>query len=75
MNALQYWIIDGFIKDPGSGDHQPLPPTMRATTKAGMRRGLSSGGGRRLGESDEEDSEDEAEVNAKRKERIAERGH
>jgi len=30
---------------------------------------------RRLGESDEEDSEDEAEVNAKRKERIAERGH
>ena len=25
MNALQYYIIDGFIKDQKPGDHEPIP--------------------------------------------------
>lgn len=74
MNALQYWIIDGFIKDPGSGDHQPLPTDDESDDESGDEAWLGQRRRCRLGESDEEDSEDEAEVNAKKKERIAERG-
>ena len=74
MNALQYWIIDGFIKDPGSGDHQPLPTDDESDDESGDEAWLGQRRRRRLDESDEEDSEDEAEVNAKRKERIVERG-
>jgi STIMATE family len=73
MNALQYWIIDGFIKDPGSGDHQPLPTDDESDDESGDEAWLRQRR-RRLDESDEENSEDEAEVDAKRKERIAERG-
>ena len=74
MNALQYWIIDGFIKDPGSGDHQPLPTDDESDDESGDEAWLGQRRRRRVDESDEEDSEDEAEVNAKRKERIVERG-
>lgn len=54
MNALQYYIIDGFIKDQKPGDHEPIPSddgeqseeeddrTTRRRRSRGLEPGLDS---------------------------------
>lgn len=60
MNALQYWIIDSFIKDPGSGEgHQAIPTSEESDDESGDEAWLEQRRRRRHME-DDEDSDVEA---------------
>jgi hypothetical protein len=63
MNAMQYYIIDSFIKDKAA-EHQPIP----TEDTDDSRRAFASG------PSDDEDSDDDSDDGQRRPQRVAKHG-
>ena len=62
MNALQYYIIDSFIKDQKPSGHEPIPSEDEDDRDHGQRRR-----GRSIDHASDSESEDEAEMAKKAK--------